>query len=115
MVFASMRDDYLDMYTMDLLGKNLLRTPKTFGSDGSAWFNANAKKIIWRAIRPETDEEIIGHKEQLAERLITLTPFKMWISNADNTNSHQINNLSQAKLIPNFAPRKEKFIFCSNY
>ena len=110
-----MRDGDLDLYTMDLNGKNVKRITNMLGYDGGAWFSPDGTKIIWRASRPTTDEEIKEYKELLAENLVAPTHMEVWIANADGTDAHQITFLEQANWAPNFTPDGKHFIFCSNH
>ena len=114
-LFTSMRDGDLDLYTMDLNGNNVKRITNMLGYDGGAWFSPDGKKILWRASRPTTEAEIKEYKELLAENLVAPTHMEVWIANADGTNAHQITFLEQANWAPNFTPDGQHIIFCSNH
>jgi Tol biopolymer transport system component len=114
-VFTSMRDGDLDLYTMDINGKHVKRITKTLGYDGGAWFSPDGKKIIWRASRPKTEAEIAEYKSLLSENLVAPTVMEVWTANADGTDAKQITNLPQANWAPNFTPKGDKIIFCSNH
>jgi Tol biopolymer transport system component len=114
-VFTSMRDGDLELYTMDINGKHVKRITKTLGYDGGAWFSPDGKKIIWRASRPKTEAEILEYKTLLAENLVAPTVMEVWTANADGTDAKQITNLPQANWAPNFTPKGDKIIFCSNH
>ena len=114
-VFTSMRDGDLELYTMDLNGKHVKRITHTLGYDGGAWFSPDGKKIIWRASRPQTADEIKEYKDLLAENLVAPTNMEVWIANADGSHAQKITNLPQANWAPNFTPKGDRAIFCSNH
>ena len=114
-VFTSMRDGDLELYTMDLKGKKIRRITNSLGYDGGAWFSPDGKKIIWRASRPQTPEEIAEYKSLLSENMVAPTRMQVWIANADGSDAHAITDLPQANWAPNFTPDGKKVIFCSNH
>jgi Tol biopolymer transport system component len=115
MVFTSDRDGDLDLYIMDLRSLAVRRITNTLGYDGGAWFSPDGKKIIWRASRPRTSEEIADYKNLLAQGLVAPTQMEVWMANADGSDAKQITRYGQANWAPNFIPGSDKIIFCSNY
>lgn len=115
MVFTSMRDGDLELYTMDLKGKKVKRITHSLGYDGGAWFSPDGKKIIWRASRPQTTDEVAEYNSLLAENMVAPTRMQVWIANADGTDAKMITDLPQANWAPNFTPDGKKVIFCSNH
>lgn len=115
MIFTSMRDGDLELYTMDLNGKHVKRITHSPGYDGGAWFSPDGTKIIWRASRPGTEADIKEYKELLAQNLVAPTSMEVWIANADGSGAKQITNLGQANWAPNFTPDGKHVIFCSNH
>jgi len=114
-LFTSMRDGDLELYTMNLNGKKVKRITNALGYDGGGWFSPDGTKIIWRASRPKTSEQIAEYKKLLAENLVAPTSMEVWIANADGSEPRQVTNLGQANWAPNFTPRGNHFIFCSNH
>ena len=114
-VFTSMRDGDLELYTMDMNGKHVRRITHSLGYDGGAWFSPDGKQIIWRASRPKTEAEIAEYKSLLAENLVAPTHMEVWIANADGSDARQVTNLEQANWAPNFTPDGKHFLFCSNH
>lgn len=113
-VFTSMRDGDLDLYTMNLKGKKVRRITTELGYDGGAWISPDGKKVLWRASRPSTPEEIKEYKDLLAENLVAPTKMELWIANVDGTDKKKITQLGQANWAPNFTP-DGNVIFCSNH
>jgi Tol biopolymer transport system component len=115
MVFTSMRDGDLDLYMMDLTTFKVSRITRTLGYDGGAWFSPDGKKIVWRASRPKTREEIEDYKNLLQQGMVAPTDMEVWVANADGTQARQITHYGQANWAPNFLPDGRHIIFCSNY
>ena len=51
-VFTSLRDGDLDIYTMNIDGSNLRRLTHTLGYDGGPAFSPDGKLIVYRAYHP---------------------------------------------------------------
>ncbi|MBX2888250.1 MAG: PD40 domain-containing protein [Ferruginibacter sp.] len=113
-VFTSMRDGDLELYTMKLNGKGVKRITHAPGYDGGAWFSPDGKKILWRASRPSTDAELKEYNELLAQGLVAPTKMELWMANVDGSDAKQLTHLGQANWAPNFMP-DGNIIFCSNY
>jgi Tol biopolymer transport system component len=75
----------------------------------------DGKKIVWRASRPETPEEIADYKDLLSQGLVAPTQMEVFIANADGSGQTQITHLGQANWAPNFTPGGKHIIFCSNH
>ena len=52
-VFTSMRDGDLDIYSMDRNGKNVKRLTDALGYDGGPFFSADGKQIVYRSYHPK--------------------------------------------------------------
>ena len=115
MVFTSMRNGDLDLYTMDLDGNHVKQITDMPGYDGGAWFSPDGEKILWRASRPRTPEEIKDYTDLLAQGLVAPTNMELWIANKDGSGAKQITDLGQANWAPNFMPDGKHIIFCSNH
>jgi Tol biopolymer transport system component len=114
-IFTSMRDGDLDLYSMNADGTNVKRLTTEPGYDGGAFFSPNGKQIVYRSYHPKTDAEIARYKQRLSENLIEPNNFEIWVMNADGTNKRQVTKLGAASFAPFFTPDGKKIIFCTNY
>ena len=102
MIFTSMRDGDLDLYIMDLATQKVKQITHELGYDGGAWFSPDGKKIIWRASRPKTKEEIEEYKSLLKDNLVAPLQMEVFTANVDGSNVKQVTNLGQANWAPNY-------------
>lgn len=114
-IFTSMRNGDIDLYTMNTDGTNVRQITNTVGYDGGACFSPDGKLITWRASRPQTDEEIKEYKELLAQGLVMPTRMELFVANADGTNARQVTKLGKANWAPAFTPDSKRLIFASNH
>jgi TolB protein len=114
-IFTSMRDGDLELYSMDKDGKNVKRLTTEVGYDGGAFYSPDSKQIVYRASHPTTEAETKKYKDLLAQHLIVPTTFEVWTMNADGSNKRQITKLNSASFAPFFTPDGKRIIFCTNY
>src|SRR5262249_45042780 len=96
-------------------GSNVKQITHELGYDGGACFSPDGKKIVWRASRPKTDEEIKEYKDLLAQGLVMPTPMELFTANADGKDPREVTHLGKANWAPAFAPSGKKIIFASDY
>jgi len=114
-VFTSMRDGDLDLYTMNIDGSDVKRITSTLGYDGGAFFSPDGTKLLWRASRMETPEEEAEYKQLLKEGLVMPTNMELYIANADGSDAKKITSLGQANWAPYWHPNGKQVIFASNH
>jgi len=115
MVFTSMRDGDLELYTMNIDGSDVKRVTSTLGYDGGAFFSPDGTKLLWRASRPQTPEAITEYKDLLKQGLVQPTQMELFIANADGSDAKQITTLGKANWAPYWHPSGNKVIFASNH
>ena len=113
-VFTSMRDGDLELYSMDLDGSNVVRLTDRPGYDGGAFFSPDGTKIIWRASYPQ-GEELADYQRLLAQGLIRPGDLEIWVMDADGSNQRQVTSVGQANFAPYWHPSGEKILFSSNH
>lgn len=102
-VFTSDRGGDLDIWLMDVSGKNSRQLTRTLGYDGGPWWSPDGKHICYRAYHPVTEQEVADYKSLLAKHLIRPTTLDLWVMDADGSNQRQITHDRLAN-IANFAP-----------
>jgi TolB protein len=114
-VFTSTRDGDLDLYRMRVDGSELTRLTDEPGYDGGAFFSADGKRIVYRASRPETAEELAQYRALLARKLVRPGKLEIWVMDADGRNKRQVTHLGAASFAPFFHPDGRRIVFASNY
>jgi Tol biopolymer transport system component len=114
-VFTSMRDGDLDLYSMAPDGSDVVRLTDRPGYDGGAFYSPDGSMIVWRAEYPEEGPELEDYRNLLDEGLIRPGELEIMVMNADGTNQRRVTNLGGANFAPFFHPSGEKIIFSSNH
>ncbi len=113
-VFTSMRDGDLEIYTMRGDGSEVTRLTDELGYDGGPFFSADGKKIVYRSGYPESDEEIADYRRLLAQGLIRPSALEVYVMDADGSNKVQVTDNGAANFGPFFHPSGDKIVFSSN-
>jgi Tol biopolymer transport system component len=113
-IFTSTKDGDLDLYTMKTDGTDVRRITHTLGYDGGAYFSPNSKMIVWRAGRPETEEEKSDYLRLLKMNLVRPSKLEIFVANADGSNPRQLTKNGKANFAPYFTPDGKRVIFASN-
>ncbi|MGV3720245.1 MAG: TolB family protein [Actinomycetota bacterium] len=114
MVFTSMRNGDLDLYTVDLNGDNVQQVTDELGYDGGAFFSPDSKMICYRAGHPQSDEEKKIYRDLLAKNLVKPSKMELFVMNADGSGRRQVTKNGAANFCPYFTPDGKKLIFSSN-
>lgn len=114
-VFTSMRDGDLELYTMNIDGSDVRRITSTPGYDGGAFFSPDGSKLLWRASRPSSAEEQGEYTALLKEGLVMPTSMELWVANADGSDARRITQLGKANWAPYWHPDGKRIIFASNH
>ena len=113
-VFTSMRDGDLDIYTMDANGRNVRRVTDELGYDGGPFFSPDGRQIVYRAHHPQTEKDKSDYQSLLKDNLIRPSTLELWVMNADGSNKRQITRNGKANFAPYFFPDGKRIIFSSN-
>jgi Tol biopolymer transport system component len=89
---------------MDIDGKNQKQITSGLGYDGGAFFSPDGKRLVFRASRPKTEEEIKEYKELLSKGLVAPTNMELYTCNVDGSDLKQITQLGKANWAPFFHP-----------
>lgn len=113
-IFTSTRDGDLELYTMDLNGRNVKRLTHRVGYDGGAFFSPDSQKIVWRAGLPASPAEEAEFKDLLRKHIVRPSKMELWTANADGTEARQITSNGAANFAPFFTPDGKRILFASN-
>src|SRR6185295_2345801 len=114
-IFTSERDGDLELYSMDINGKNIKRLTNEPGYDGGAFYSPDSKMIVYRGSHPSDPMLVQKDKDLLTQHMIVPLTFEVWVMNADGSNKRQVTKLGAASFAPFFTPDGKKIIFCTNY
>ncbi|MFN0112274.1 MAG: TolB family protein [Blastocatellia bacterium] len=113
-VFTSLRDGDLDIYTMDKNGKNVRKLTSELGYDGGPFWSYDGKLIVYRAHHPQTDAEKADYLALLKEDMIRPSKLDIWVMNPDGSNKRRVTNNGKANFAPFFFLNNKRIIFSSN-
>ena len=114
-IFTSDRDGDLELYRMDADGGNVTRLTHKPGYDGGAFFSTDCTQIVWRASRPETQEELDDFKSLLDRHMVRPSRLEIFVANADGSDVTQVTDLGGAAFAPYFHPSGKRVLFSSNH
>ena len=114
-VFTSMRDGDLDIYSMKLDGSDVVRLTDELGYDGGPFFSLDGSRIVYRAHHPTDQAGIADYRALLADGLIRPSRLEIWVMDADGGNKRQVTRLGVASFAPFFHPSGDRIVFSSNH
>ena len=114
-VFTSVRDGDLEIYTMATDGTNVKRLTHEPGYDGGPFFSHDGKRIVYRRDAHPDEASLARYKELLAQHLYRPGALEIWVMDADGANKRQVTKLGAASFAPYFHPDDRRIIFSSNH
>ncbi|MCI0625573.1 MAG: hypothetical protein L0387_28665 [Acidobacteria bacterium] len=113
-VFTSVRDGDLELYSMNIDGTGKRRLTYRAGYDGGAFFSPDGRKIVYRASYPADEKAKARYQALLAEHLVEPRQLDLYVMNADGSSPVQVTNNGAANFCPFFHPDGKRIIFASN-
>ncbi len=113
-VFTSMRDGDLELYSMNTDGSGVQRLTHTLGYDGGAFYSPDSQKIVYRASHPTDEAAKTKYRDLLSRNLIEPSQLDIFVMNADGTDRVQVTRNGAANFCPFFHPDGRRIIFASN-
>jgi Tol biopolymer transport system component len=113
-VFTSIRNGDLDLYSMKLDGTDVRQLTRETGYDGGAFYSWDGKTIVYRAWHYTDSAEVSAYRRLLAEHVVRPTRMELFVMNADGSGKRQITNNGAANFAPFFHPDNKRIIFASN-
>jgi len=114
-VFTSVRDGDLEIYTMDVDGGNVKRLTHEPGYDGGPFFSHDGKRIVYRRDFHPDAASLERYQELLAQHLYRPGVLEIWVMDRDGGNKRQVTQLGAASFAPYFLPDDRRIIFSSNH
>ena len=113
-IFTSVRDGDLELYTMNTDGSDVRRITDELGYDGGAFYSRDGTRIVWRASRPQTDEDRDSYLALLADASIRPMNLEVYVADADGGNARQVTDNGAGNFAPYFFPDGARILFASN-
>lgn len=113
-LFTSIRNDDIEICSMNLDGSNFRRLTTQHGFDGGPFFSWDGKKIVYRAYHPEGTSAVKEYNELLWNRLMKPTHAEIFLMNPDGSDKRQLTDNGHANWCPSFHPDGRHLIFSSN-
>ena len=114
-VFTSVRDGDLEIYTMATDGTNVKRLTHEPGYDGGPFFSHDGKRIVYRRDAHPDEASLARYQELLAQHLYRPGALEIWVMDADGSRKRQVTKLGAASFAPYFHPDDRRIIFSSNH
>lgn len=112
-VFTSVRDGDMEIYSMKGDGTDVRRLTHRPGPDGGPFYSRDGKQIVFRG-RPSEGAELADYTSLLKDGLWRPTTLEIYVMNADGSNVRQVTRLGKASFAPYFTPDGRRIIFASN-
>ena len=114
-VFTSVRDGDMEIYSMNGDGSDVRRLTVRQGPDGGPFFSPDGSRIVFRGREIPDGPEFNDYKRLLDQGLWRPTELEIFIMDADGGNQRQVTNLVGASFGPFWHPDNERIIFSSNW
>ncbi|HXF99701.1 MAG TPA: hypothetical protein VNL69_02900, partial [Bacteroidota bacterium] len=107
-VFTSMRNGDLDIYSMKLDGTDLRQLTNELGYDGGPFYSWDGKRIVYRSWHYTDSAGIKDYLDALAKDQVRPTRMEIMIMDADGSNKRQLTNNGAANFAPFFHPDNKR-------
>jgi Tol biopolymer transport system component len=113
-VFTSVRDGDLELYSMKPDGSDVKRLTNRVGFDGGPFYSWDGKHIVYRSNYLEKPEEIAEYRSLLAKGLMRPTRAEIFFMNADGSGQTQVTHTGDANWSPFMHPNGRQILYSSN-
>jgi Tol biopolymer transport system component len=113
-VFTSVRDGDMEIYSMKSDGSDVKRLTNRPGPDGGPFFSFDGKRIAFRARQLAEGTELDDYRALLKEGLWRPTELELFVMDRDGSNLRQVTTLGGANFAPSWHPDGKHLIFASN-
>ena len=113
-VFTSVRDGDMEIYSMQADGSNVRRLTNRLGPDGGPFFSWDGKRVAFRGRELQAGPELDEYRSLLKEDLWRPTSLEIFVMDRDGANLRQVTKLGGANFAPSWHPDGKRLIFASN-
>ncbi len=113
-VFTSVRDGDMEIYSMEPDGSNVKRLTNRLGYDGGPFFSHDGSKIVQRSSFPTEGRETQRYVRFLKRNLMVPTKLEITVMDRDGKNFHKVTTNGKANFAPYWLPDNKRIIFASN-
>lgn len=113
-VWTSLRDGDLDLYSMRVDGTDVKRLTTALGYDGGAFYSPDGTRIVYRSQTPKTPEAAARYKDLLSRNLIEPRGLEIMVANADGSGARAITSNGASNFAPYWHPDGKRILFVSN-
>jgi Tol biopolymer transport system component len=113
-VFTSVRDGDMDIYSMKADGSDVRRLTDRPGPDGGPFFSHDGQQIVFRGRALQPGPELDDYRALLKEGLWRPTELELFVMDRDGKNLRQLTKLGGANFAPSWHPDRKRIIFASN-
>ena len=114
-VFTSVRDGDMEIYSMRPDGSGVTRLTHRPGPDGGPFFSPDGSQIVFRGRELQPGQELDDYRLLLKESLWRPTFLEIFVMNRDGSNVRQVTSLQAASFAPYWYPDGKRIIFSSNH
>jgi TolB protein len=114
-VFTSVRDGDMEIYSMAGDGSDVRRLTRMPGPDGGPFFSPDGSKIVFRGRHPQPGPEIDDYFGLLKKAIWRPTGLELFVMDREGSSLKQVTSLGGASFAPFFTPDGTKIIFSSNF
>jgi TolB protein len=113
-VFTSVRDGDMEIYSMNSDGGDVRRLTNRPGPDGGPFFSRDGRLIVFRGRPLDAGAELDDYRALLKQGLWRPTSLEIFVMNRDGSNLRQVTRNGAANFAPYFTPDGARIIFASN-
>lgn len=113
-VFTSVRDGDMELYSMNGDGSDVRRLTRREGPDGGAFFSPDARSIVFRGRTLRAGPELEDYRSLLKKELWRPTALEVFVMDRDGGKLRAVTSARAASFAPYFHPDGRRIIFSSN-
>lgn len=113
-VFTSVRDGDMEIYSMHGDGSDVTRLTNRPGPDGGPFWSADGSRIVFRGRAIPPGPELDEYRTLLGQGLWRPTSLELFVMDRDGGNLRQVTKNGAANFAPYFTPDGRRIIFSSN-